>query len=141
MKNAINSIANTGGIEAKRKYHLSKPNQLNTQKSILTRWWFIVSGEESTLAQLDESWNNVKLQTGWSLGPVLTYTTEEREQHLPNSHNGTESNPVANTSATPTGPNQQTMAGDSPAVIQHNSSQCAPPPLTETQPQSVSGLD
>ena len=40
----------------------------------MTKWWFIISGEESLLDQLSNNWTVVKLQTNWSLEPVLAYT-------------------------------------------------------------------
>ena len=138
VKNAINSIASTGGIEVKRKYQLSK---LNSQKATVTliKWWFIVSGEESILAQLSENWNDVKLQTGWSLGPVLIYATSEEqvpEQQIPSSQNCTElqsSNPLNTSSTSLTEPNQQPdMSTGEPAGTQQASPSQHPPSETQS---------
>ncbi len=32
-----------------------------------TRWWHIVSGDESDLEKLEREWESVKIQTGWKL--------------------------------------------------------------------------
>ena len=52
----------------KRKY---KTSHSNSKK--VTKWWFVVRGDESMLEQLTTKWNSIEVQTAWKLEPVLCY--------------------------------------------------------------------
>ena len=38
-----------------------------------TKWWFVVSGEESTLNSLENEWESVKQQQNWKILPCLAF--------------------------------------------------------------------
>ena len=61
------------GLTVKRKYK-STPRYPHT----ITKWWFVVSGEENLLQQLHGEWSTVSNQTEgkWSLEPLLCYCPE-----------------------------------------------------------------
>jgi len=50
----------------KRKYRTAQDNS-----NRVTRWWFVLRGEEEILAQLQEEWPVVALQTAWKLQPLF----------------------------------------------------------------------
>ena len=61
VKNTIKALSKIeAAFEVKRKYHLRNGRGTNVQAS---KWWFIISGEETVLKQLSDGWNTVKLQT------------------------------------------------------------------------------
>ena len=79
VKNTIRAITKIEGLYVKRKYHVKKTRQdssrgINTQ---LSKWWFVVSGEEPTLELLEKKWSAVNYQTNWTLEPVLSYCDSE----------------------------------------------------------------
>ena len=45
----------------------------NTASIQVSKWWFVISGEESILDQLAKNWDAVKIQTNWSLEPIFSY--------------------------------------------------------------------
>ena len=49
----------------------------------VTRWWYVVSGAEATLNTLENQWDCVKQQFGWSVLPCLTFadTSPNSESH------------------------------------------------------------
>ena len=61
------------GLPAKRKFK-STPRHPHTT----TKWWFVISGEEHLLQQLQGEWTTISNQTEgkWSLEPLLCYCTE-----------------------------------------------------------------
>ena len=78
VKNAIKVISKVEGLEIKRKYRLKKPAQKASLESDaasiqVSKWWFVISGEESILDQLAKNWDAVKIQTNWSLEPIFSY--------------------------------------------------------------------
>ena len=77
MKNAIKVISKVEGINIKHKYSLKKAQQAmigrEAASTEVSKWWFVISGEESILDQLARNWDTVKLQTNWSLEPIFSY--------------------------------------------------------------------
>ena len=71
VKNTIKALSKIEvTFDIKRKYHLRSSGGSNDQVS---KWWFIISGQEADLKLLSECWNVVKLQTNWSLESVYSY--------------------------------------------------------------------
>ena len=62
------------GLTVKRKYK-SRPGHPHTT----SKWWFVISGEENILQQLQGEWSTVNNQTEgkWSLEPLLCYADPE----------------------------------------------------------------
>ena len=77
VKNAIKVISKVEGLEIKRRYSLKKAQQARIGREAastqVSKWWFVISGEESILDQLVRNWDSVKLQTNWSLEPIFSY--------------------------------------------------------------------
>ena len=71
-------LPNIDGLDVKRKYHVQKTREVSMgPKPQLSKWWFIISGEEPVLQLLMEKWNAVSYQTNWTLEPVLTFCDAE----------------------------------------------------------------
>ena len=78
VRNTIRAITNIDGLDVKRKYHVQKTREVSMgPKPQLSKWWFIISGEEPVLQLLMEKWNAVSYQTNWTLEPVLTFCDAE----------------------------------------------------------------
>ena len=74
VRNTIRAITNIDGLDVKRKYHVQKTREVSMgPKPQLSKWWFIISGEEPVLQLLMEKWNAVSYQTNWTLEPVNSY--------------------------------------------------------------------
>ena len=77
MKNAMKVISKVEGLEIKRKYRLKEAQKAslesNTASIQVSKWWFVISGEESILVQLAKNWDTVKIQANWSLEPIFSY--------------------------------------------------------------------
>ena len=69
VANAIQTVMNipTSDLKIKRKFKTSPKDKK------IKIWWFVVRGDETTLDKLDKSWQQLKLQTNWTLEPVLRY--------------------------------------------------------------------
>ena len=39
----------------------------------VAKWWHVVSGDEGTMAKLEEEWRKVEIQTSWVIKPCLSY--------------------------------------------------------------------
>ena len=39
----------------------------------VTKWWFVICGEESMLQELEREWSVIAVQTAWKLEPVHYY--------------------------------------------------------------------
>ena len=52
-------------ISVKRKFSLSNGKE--------TRWWFVISGDESTLATLEREWGVIQQKSNWKLLPCLVF--------------------------------------------------------------------
>ena len=79
VKNTIRTIIKIEGLDVKRKYHVKKTRQDSSRgpNIQLSKWWFVVSGEENTLELLERKWSAVNYQTNWTLEPVLSYCDSE----------------------------------------------------------------
>ena len=77
VKNAIKVISKVEDLEIKRKYHLKKAQKVSLESDAasiqVSKWWFVISGDESTLDQLAKNWDAVKIQSNWSLKPIFSY--------------------------------------------------------------------
>ena len=71
VSNTIKSLTDVE-VTVKRKYKTSPTARANSTR--ISRWWFVVSGEEEFLKQLEEKWSTVKVQTSWNLEPVLCFS-------------------------------------------------------------------
>ena len=75
--NAIKIISKVEGLEIKRKYRLKKAQKASRESNAasiqVSKWWFVISGEEAILDQLAKNWDTVKIQTNWSLKPIFSY--------------------------------------------------------------------
>ena len=58
-------------ISIKRKYKMS-PQSSGGGK--LSRWWFVIRGDEEAMRQLEGKWNAVVMQVGWKLEPLYTFS-------------------------------------------------------------------
>ncbi len=56
------------GLTIKRKFKAT-----HGDRNRVTKWWFVLRGEEQLLEQLQEEWPAVSVQTSWKLEPVLSY--------------------------------------------------------------------
>ena len=72
--NSIKMLTNqpaTSELTVKRKYKSSRSD------SRISKWWFVVQGDEIVLDQLEKAWASVTLQTAWRLEPVYSYVAIE----------------------------------------------------------------
>lgn len=82
VKNAIKSMTDLE-VDVKRKYKTTAPGRGDSMR--ISRWWFVVSANEELLKQLEGKWSSVKLQTNWSLEPVLCFNdVDESALVIPN---------------------------------------------------------
>ena len=83
ISHAIHTITgiSVNNLAIKRKF------RLNATDSKVAAWWFVIRGEESLLEQLDNSWQQVNLQTKWELKPVFSYASTDENTQLHNSDN------------------------------------------------------
>ena len=74
VANALKTLAKSpqNALSVKRKY------KINAKR--VTRWWFVIKGEESLLEQLQSNWHLVNVHTAWKLEPVFKYQTEDSPQ-------------------------------------------------------------
>ena len=63
-----------GSITVKRKY-----KTLNGTGRVVTKWWFILRGEEEVLQALENKWNIIAVQTAWRIEPVFLW--QHYQQH------------------------------------------------------------
>ena len=82
VKNAISTVTKilVNHFVVKRKYKLNPIN-----KSV-SKWWFVIRGEEEVLKMLEAKWPSVSLQTAWKLEEVLAITelsSQPAESHSP----------------------------------------------------------
>jgi len=108
VRNAISSVTkvSSSNLQIKRKYKLSHNNP-----DTVTKWWFVVRGEESVLLELEREWNSIAMQTAWKLEPVHYYV----EHSTPN-----ESTDLSSTMSAPIVPNSTVSSPtDEPIVSEH----------------------
>jgi hypothetical protein len=60
--NKVLSLGDSDGISVRRKYK----HGMHGRKA---RWWFVLHGSESTLANIEQKWESMTLQTGWKIEP------------------------------------------------------------------------
>ena len=58
-----------GSVTVKRKYKTLKGKGHN--EGHVTKWWFILRGEEEMLQLLERKWSVIAMQTAWKLEPVV----------------------------------------------------------------------
>ena len=63
--------------------------QQGSHRNKLSKWWFVVRGEEEVLKQLGAKWNLVEMQLDWKLEPLLKFSEAntqptERDVHQAN---------------------------------------------------------
>ena len=71
-----NTIKTLAGLSELRKRNLVVKRKYKTAGSDskkVTKWWFVVRGDENLLEQLTTRWNAIEVQTAWKLEPVLCY--------------------------------------------------------------------
>ncbi len=70
--NAIDSLksVSTQDLSIKRKFKKDR-------EGLVTKWWFVINGDETILLELEKTWHVVEQQVGWTLGPVLRYPESE----------------------------------------------------------------
>ena len=62
VKNSISHLTNVNDFQVKRKFS-------HSTRSGKDKWWFIIKGGEEVMQSLKNTWEPVKLQTGWQLEP------------------------------------------------------------------------
>ena len=69
VENALKTLTsiNAMGLVVKRKFKTARNDER------VTKWWFVVRGEESVLEQLQKEWPAISVQTSWRLEPVFIY--------------------------------------------------------------------
>ena len=67
----------TKSLVVKRKFKTA-----HNDKDRVTKWWFVIRGEESVLEQLQKEWPTVGIQTSWRLEPVLSYDDDPAAEQL-----------------------------------------------------------
>ena len=46
----------------------------NSRRAKLTKWLYVIRGDEEMLVQLEEKWNLVQMQVDWKLEPLFSYS-------------------------------------------------------------------
>ena len=102
VKNAIKSITKIDEVAVKRKYKTTRPGPGNSAR--VSKWWFILNGNEELLMKLKEKWSTVKLQTNWTLEVVFHFDEglmQEAQANVP-------TDPlISNATTTPSQPHGQ----------------------------------
>ena len=82
VANALKTLAKMppNSLTIKRKYKIA-----NNNPKQVTRWWFVVRGEECLLEQLQASWQSVSIKTSWKLEPVLKHQMRDNLNVIPSS--------------------------------------------------------
>jgi len=82
VANALKTLTKMppNSLTIKRKYKIA-----NNNPKQVTRWWFVVRGEECLLEQLQASWQSVSIQTSWKLEPVLKHQMRDNLNVIPSS--------------------------------------------------------
>ena len=74
VKSKILSLFKTEAtLDVKRKYRVRNDGGRSAARDRRTVWWFILTGEEAVLRQLESEWSTINVQTKWSLEPVLRF--------------------------------------------------------------------
>ena len=98
------------GLDVKRKYK-SRPGNPHA----VSKWWYVISGEEDLLKQLQGEWEAISLHTNskWLLEPLLCFSTDSESA----------SNPPISSDATLTSTTIQKPTGEStnPLLLENGS--------------------
>jgi len=73
VSHTITTLTKTAGLLVKRKFKTSH----GENSTRVSKWWFVVSGDEEVLKQLDKQWPSVSLQTKWSIEPIFCFNNED----------------------------------------------------------------
>ena len=84
ISSTIKLITKIEGLNVKRKFTKGSRSPQANGPNDVSKWWFIISGDESLLDRLSKEWAAVKLQTNWSIEPVFAYDSNSLPLH--NSH-------------------------------------------------------
>ena len=78
LSNAIKSLSDVdvNTLVIKRKYKITSTNHVS-------KWWFVIRGEESSLKNLDEKWEPISLHTSWKLEPLLSFNNAINDPTTP----------------------------------------------------------
>ena len=77
----IKQISLQISINVKRKFKLGSGNKI-------VKWWHVVSGNEETMALLEQEWDKVKDQTSWNIEPCLSYVDDSEASENQNPQSG-----------------------------------------------------
>lgn len=70
------------GLAVKRKFKSRRGSPLTVSK-----WWFVISGEENLLQQLQEEWPSIINSEGkWSLEPLLCFESDSEATSESSNH-------------------------------------------------------
>ena len=64
LKHAISKFCPASSLQVKRK-------TVNDHSGQVKRWWFVIHAPEDILLDLDSTWEQLQLQTGWKLEPCF----------------------------------------------------------------------
>ena len=72
VRSTIAKLSSSGvgaldSVLVKRKFK----TQNNSKR--VTKWWFVVRGEESALQAIEKEWPHVAAQTAWKLEPLFSH--------------------------------------------------------------------
>ena len=82
VKNTIiKQISPQISINVKRKFKLGSGNKI-------VKWWHVVSGNEETMALLEQEWDKVKDQTSRNIEPCLSYLDHSKAFENQNPQSG-----------------------------------------------------
>ena len=128
VSNAISSLMQMPdtSLIVKRKFKIIRQN---SGRNKLTRWWFVVRGNEEILKLLEEKWNPDSMQAKWKLEPVFCFADAipqqtENVQSVCESQTLTEgpttspaeTNPTPSSSPPPAPPNSSFLEPSNPGV-------------------------
>lgn len=69
VKATIQRFSTVGGkLSVRRKYRMTGDNPAR-----VTKWWFVIRGDEEDLQTLQKEWPQVATQTAWKLEPLYRY--------------------------------------------------------------------
>ena len=102
MSHAIQTTikdVSVGELTIKWKYKVNPSNvETNIVLGAVTKWWYVVRGEEQLLHKLDSSWHLLYMYTNWKIEHVLKFSEAATT-------NITEANTSSNARQQPTPPN------------------------------------
>lgn len=128
ISSTIKLVTKIEGLSVKRKF--SRRGSSSPQASgpnEVSKWWFIISGDESLLDRLSKEWAAVQLQTNWSIEPVFTYDSNS----LPVSSSHHHASPLMQPEPT------EEMPGSKPSISPILTSPSTHSPHTDNANQSL----